>query len=73
MEIAVNKSVSFRLDDYVSKKQVAFILTLGALVASHYLAWPDEMVDKVMTLVLSYIGAQGGVDLVLALKGSKVR
>ncbi|MDA2916461.1 hypothetical protein MYX64_06430 [Nitrospinae bacterium AH_259_B05_G02_I21] len=62
-----------RLDDYVSKKQLAFLVTLVALVGSHYLAWPDSLTEKIVKLVLSYLGAQGGVDLVLALKGSKTR
>jgi hypothetical protein len=62
-----------RLDDYISKKQLAFIVTLVALIGSHYLAWPDSLTEKILKLILSYLGAQASVDLVLALKGSKTR
>ena len=62
-----------RLDDYISKKQLAFVLTLAALVGSYYLSWPDALTEKIIKVVLWYLGAQGSVDLALALKGSKVR
>ena len=62
-----------RLDDYVSKKQLAFIVSLATLIASHYLAWPEQLTNKIVTLIITYLGAQGGVDLMLALKGTKTR
>ena len=62
-----------RLDDYISKKQLAFLVTLAALVASHYMSWPDALIDKVVKLILWYLGTQGLVDLGLVLKGSKTR
>jgi hypothetical protein len=62
-----------RLDDFISKKQLAFIVTLGLLIGSHYLAWPEALTENIMKLILSYLGAQVGVDLVLALKGTKTR
>jgi hypothetical protein len=69
----VAKRTKPRLDDYVSKKQLAFIVTLLTLVGSHYLSWPEQLVEKILKLILSYLGAQGTVDLALALKGSKTR
>ncbi len=67
------KKASSRLDDFISKKQLAFLVTLGTLVGSHYLAWPEALTENIMKLILTYLGAQGGVDLVLALKGTKTR
>jgi hypothetical protein len=62
-----------RLDDYVSKKQLGFLVSLAALIASHYLGWPDALTEKIVNLVLAYLGIQGLVDLALVGKGSKVR
>ncbi len=67
------KKAKPRLDDYISKKQLAFIVSLATLIASHYLGWPEPLVDKVINVAVAYLGVQGTVDLALTLKGAKTR
>ena len=54
-----------------SKKLGSAVAGILGIVLTQVMGLPEEFAAKIVSIVMSYIAAQGVVDLGLALKGSK--
>jgi hypothetical protein len=58
---------------FSSKKAGAIIAGLAAVLLRELLGLDEATIKMIVNLILGYLGAQGAVDLALALKGYKTK
>lgn len=65
------KEMAFLKGIIKSKKLGAAIAGIATIILTQVVGLDPDLVEKIVTIVVGYLVAQGGVDLALALKGAK--